>query len=251
MLKKWLLALCFFLIPASIIYGENVPLVTGEWPPYTSEEMEGYGFAAAIVSAVFEEMGEQAEYTFYPWRRCFEMVKKGKAWAAFPYSYTKGRAQDVLFSDPIASTNTYFFYYHKTGTRPNYTINSLDDLTQYKIGGSIGYFYEDAFKKAGLDVNYSIDEVTALKKLINGKIDLLPVNQSVAWYLINTHFPEEAEYFGVVDIPYQRGEVYLVASRQYPDSEALLERFNRALRTLRENGAYKAIVTQHGLRISE
>jgi polar amino acid transport system substrate-binding protein len=35
-----------------------------------------------------------------------------------------------------------------------YEYETLEDLRPYKLGGVIGYFYEDLFNKAGLEVDY-------------------------------------------------------------------------------------------------
>jgi polar amino acid transport system substrate-binding protein len=39
-------------------------------------------------------------------------------------------------------------------TRRLYEYETLEDLRPYKLGGVIGYFYEDLFNKAGLEVDY-------------------------------------------------------------------------------------------------
>jgi len=44
----------------------EVVLATGEWPPYTSEHMKGYGIFTEIVAAVFSEMGVKPVYHFNP-----------------------------------------------------------------------------------------------------------------------------------------------------------------------------------------
>jgi len=96
MRKVFGFALVIFLISAHAS-ADTVTLVTGEWVPYTSEKMEGYGFITEIVSEVFKEMGAEAEYKFYPWRRCYHLVKSGKVWGAFPYSHTEERQRRFCF----------------------------------------------------------------------------------------------------------------------------------------------------------
>ncbi len=63
------------LLGATPVWAEKITLVTGEFPPYTSKTLEHRGFSTEIVSAVFQEMGKEVEYKFYPWRRCEDLVQ--------------------------------------------------------------------------------------------------------------------------------------------------------------------------------
>ncbi len=172
------------------------------------------------------------------------MIKKGKAWAIFPYFYTEERTKHVFYSDALFSGQTKFFYYKKT---KNYAYGTLDDLKQYKVGGIIDYFYEEDFKQAGLQVNYSVDELSSFKKLMSGKTELSPLDEVVGWQLIHTNFPEESHNFGVLEKPLHVADLHLLASKKYSGSEALLEQFNVALSTLRNNGTYAAVLSKYGI----
>ncbi|MCK5673052.1 MAG: transporter substrate-binding domain-containing protein, partial [Spirochaetales bacterium] len=110
MKKIAILLLCLLFIIVNV-HSDEIPMATGEWTPYTSESMEHYGFFTQIVTEVFKEMGVEYKYVFYPWRRCYDSVLNSSVWAAFPYSYTEERAQDVMFSDAIAYSSTKLFYY--------------------------------------------------------------------------------------------------------------------------------------------
>ena len=141
-MKRIILAglLIAFLLGVGNIGAETVKLATGEWTPYTSSNLEGYGFFTKIVTVVLKEMGVEADYVFYPWRRCYNSVLKGRVWAAFPYSYTESRAEQVLYSDAISFSVTRFFYYKKAAEAKSYIFNSLNNLRSYKLGGVKGYF---------------------------------------------------------------------------------------------------------------
>ncbi len=225
-------------------YAEKITLVTGEWPPYTSEHLENYGAITEIISIAFQEIGQEIEYKFYPWRRGFDLVKKGKAWAIFPYFYTEERTKHVFYSDTLFSGRTKFFYYKK---KKDYTFDTLDDLKNYKVGGIIGYFYEKDFKKAGLQINYSVDEFSSFKKLMSGRTELSPLDEVVGWQLITIHFPEERHNFGVLDKPLHVGGLHLLASKKYSGSKELLEQFDAALRKLKNNGTYDTILSKYGI----
>lgn len=230
------LTILLMLLFASISSAQNITLATGEWTPYTSAKLDGYGDFTKRVTIVFREMGEKPDYLFYPWRRCFDSVVKARVWAAFPYSPTEERAEKVWFSDPISCSKTVLFRYDDNNASKNYHFSSLEDLKSYKVGGVTGYFYEDSFKKAGIIVDYVNKEINAIEKLKLGRIDLMPVNEKVGWNLINTQFPDDAHKFRTLPQPLSVNALHLIVSKDYPGSKKLLDRFNEALNRCIENG---------------
>jgi polar amino acid transport system substrate-binding protein len=212
-------------------HAEKIKMATGEWMPFTSEKMEDFGDFTRSVTLVFREMGLEPEYVFYPWRRCYDSVIKGKVWAAFPYSYTERRAEEVWFTNPLSYSKTLFFYYSRgDSSKKDYAFRSLEDLKSYRIGGVTGYFYEDSFEKAGLNVDYVNKEISGLEKLMKGRIDLMPMNDLVGWRFIRAHFPDDADHFKTLPKPLSIDPLHLIVSRAYPQSKELLHRFNSALK---------------------
>lgn len=240
MLKERMFTSLFIILPmlfcTPVCQARHISLATGEWIPYTSASMEGYGEFTEAITIVFKEMGMEPDYRFYPWRRCFDAVLKGRVWAAFPYSFTDKRAKKVWFSEPISCSKTVFFYYDGGNSPKSYYFKSLEDLKSYKIGGVIGYFYEEAFKKAGLNVDYVNKEINAIEKLKIGRIDLMPVNERVGWNLIHTHFPDDSDRFKTLDKPISINPLRLIISKDYPESKKLLNRFHQALKKCIEKG---------------
>ncbi len=84
----------------------------------------------------------------------------------------------MLFSDTIAYSTSKFFFYSKNRPRDSYHYETLEDLRAYKLGGIIGYFYEEIFSEAGLDVDYVTKEQQAIEKLKRGRIELLPLRRA-------------------------------------------------------------------------
>jgi polar amino acid transport system substrate-binding protein len=233
-----LITLMIFLF-APMSKAQSIPMATGEWAPFTSENMKDYGEFTKNVTIVFKEMGVEPDYLFYPWRRCFDSVIKGRVWAAFPYSYTKKRAGKVWFTNKLSCSKTVFFYYFQGKSPKKYHYNSLEDLNSYRIGGVTGYFYEELFKDADLKVDYVNKEINAMEKLKIGRIDLMPVNELVGWNLIKTHFPHDAHNFKTLTKPLNIMPLHLIVSKDYPESRKLFDRFNQALQRCLEKGLIK------------
>jgi polar amino acid transport system substrate-binding protein len=198
--------------------------------------MAGKGEFTKKVSMVLAEMGQEGNYRFYPWTRCFDAVVKGRVWAAFPYAYTEERAEKVWYTEPLAVDRVVFFYYEPPGRSRSITIDKIEDLKAYRVGGVTGYYYEPIFRKHGVKVDYTSSEVQGLEKLVRGRIDVMPNSELVGWDLIQRHFPDKVENFKVVDYTFSVNKLGLIVSRKYPGSKKLLKSFNAALDRCRNQG---------------
>ncbi len=224
-----------------------IKFATGEYSPYVSKELAGYGMVTEIISAVVLAMGYKPEYLFYPWKRCEAAVKHGSVWASFPYGYTEDRAKQFLYSDEFMVTTDRFFYYKKQNKK-KIVWDKLEDLMPYKIGGVLGYFYEKEFKQAGLTVYYSYTEKDALKLLRLGRVDLIPLDELLGWDLIAKYYPQEIENFGVLEKAYLTSGNYLIVSKKYPNSRELLKRFNEEFKKIKGSGFVEQVFQKYKLK---
>ncbi|MBI3161324.1 MAG: transporter substrate-binding domain-containing protein [Chloroflexi bacterium] len=232
---------------ASAVEEPAVILTTGEWQPYTSETMENYGAFTEIVSAVFKEMGVPVKYVFYPWKRAEEEVKNGKAFATFPYIETEERLQEYDFSDPVFVSTGRFFYMPERQKNP-VIYETLADLQAYRVGGVLGYWYEKPFAEAGLKTDYVSSDETNIQKLYLGRVDLAASEELVGWALIQKLYPQEANRFAVAEKALNEDPLRLLVSRSYPDSAALLQKFNAALKEVEAKGIIAQILLRYGIK---
>ncbi|MBF0230104.1 MAG: amino acid ABC transporter substrate-binding protein [Desulfamplus sp.] len=245
-MKKIILLVALVFLSANICSAAKVILVTGEWPPYTSEKMEGYGFLSEIVSAVFKEAGVEIEYQFYPWLRCERNIKDGKVYAAFPYIITDERKAIYDFSDPLAKSTGRFFYL-KSNIKSDVVWEKYEDLKRYKIGGTAGYWCVKAFEDVGIKLDLAASDELSMKKLKGGRFDLLPADELVGWSIIKTLFPADINNFAVVEKPLNNDELRLMVSKTYPDAAVITKKVNEALQRIKANGVYSAILKKYNI----
>jgi polar amino acid transport system substrate-binding protein len=226
-------------------------IATSDYPPYVSERPED-SFLTAIFHAVGKEMGVIFTFTFLPWKRCEIAVENLDAWGAIPYSRTPEREKIFYFSDYLYVGQTLFFAYSPEGRKPQIPYTKLTDLKSYRIGGVIGYYYESWFRDAGLNVEYVASEEQNFRKLQRGRIDLFPVGEGTGWYRIKELFPpEEVEKFFTLSKPLRAGGGdFLMTSKEYPESQTLLNRFNAALKTIKDTGVYQQILDRYGIVVT-
>ncbi len=211
----------------------RILIVTGEYPPYVSEELKNQGFLAEIIENTLKNCDFDYEIKFYPWARCREMVKKGLAWASFPYSDSETNKETYLFSDKIYSAEHRFYYRadNKKFLQNTQQFDSISDFTGFVFGGANGYWYGSRkdIMKLGVKAEWAKDTDALLKMLYAGRIDFMIEDEMVCEDAIHRLFPEDADAFATLGTEAKQMDYYLLASKNYPNSGKLLEQFNEEL----------------------
>lgn len=231
------------------VESDKVILVIDEWAPYTSENMESYGIAAQIVSEAMEAAELEFEFQFRPWARAMEMVKFGDAWGSFPWFYTEERSVEYLYSEPVIQVNSVIFYKKDNPKFKNSLpkFGSLYDLKEYKFGGVFGYFYEKKFEENGFNYDLSSSLESAFKLLDTGKVDIINEDEAVGNYTISKTFPGKEAEFDRLEKLISTEQMYMVVNKTQANSAEILEKFNKGLKIIRENGVYDEILNSNNL----
>ncbi len=238
MLKIMLAALALALLPASLFAQDSIRITNGEWPPYLSEKLKHSGVISHVVTEAFAAESIKVNYGFFPWKRAFKNAQNGNWDASVVWSKNAEREKTFLYSDPIFSTETVFFFLKKKAVEFT-TLEALGEK-DLRLGATIGYSYTPEFEvleKAGsLRVTRVVKDEQSLRKLLKGRLDLFIVEKNVGLTLINQLFTEaEAATFGytkaVADRPY-----FLIISKKCPNAKQLLQKFNAGLKKLNAAG---------------
>lgn len=241
--------LIFIFMALSIVLNaqNTIKMATGEYEPYTSSEMSGGGFFTEIVTAACEEVNVKVEYDFYPWKRCEKLLETGGVFAIFPYVKTEEREKNFLFTDVVThSTGKFFYLKSKFPSGIKYT--DLKDLKKYTIGGTLGYWYEDLFKKNNLNVEYVSEDLLNIKKLEQGRIDLIVADELMGWRLIQSTFKNKQNEFATLEKPLNQSDFFMMVSKKYPNSNSILKKINDGLAIIKKNGVYKKILKKYGIK---
>ncbi|MHC1728271.1 MAG: substrate-binding periplasmic protein [Syntrophobacteraceae bacterium] len=245
-LRVLILSLCVIGFSCKGLAVTTLVIATGEHPPYVSENQKE-SFMTEVLHEVAHEMGVRFEFRFMPWKRCELAVEKLEAWGAIPYVITPEREKKFDFSERLYNKQSKFFFYSRSGTYKQIPYADLSDLKGYRIGGVRGYYYEQAFLEAGLDVEYVTAEELNFRKLQAGRVDLIPAEVVLGFHIIRKLFPLEVGNFFTLSKPLDASGNYLMTSKQYPDSQNLLTKFNVALKKIKGNGVYQRILDKHAV----
>ena len=224
----------------------KVLLVTGEYPPYTSEKLPHGGFFTQIVSAVLKDMGVEYEIRFYPWHRCEEMIQNGQAWASFPYANTTQKASKYLLSAPVLSARHKYFYLkdNQKIAQKEGEPKALPDFKDCVFGGANGYWYGSKADLTALGltkVQWAEDPYGLVRMLYNGRIEVFAEDELVGRDVIHRLYQGEEDKFATLSNNAITWEYLLIVSKDYPRSEELLIKFNDSLKKLKENGRLNEI----------
>lgn len=233
----------FLTITFALFAGEKIQIVTGEYFPYSTEKGINKGILVEVINEIEKRTGLDFEIKFYPWKRCEELVKKGEAFGAFPYIVTEERNKIFYFSEPLIKSIGKFFYLKDKIKSPSWS--SYDNLMNYTIGGTLGYWYEIPFRENNLKVDYSPDDDTSLKKLYTGRVNILAIEELVGWALIKKYYPTEIEKFETMEKNLNESDLHLMISKVYPMSKTLRDKFNSGLKEIKADGTFDKIVNKY------
>jgi len=223
---------------------QKLIVTSGEWKPYVSEDLEGYGFSTEILREAFSEVGIEIEVELYPWVRAVEVVKNNEAFGTYPWSNRGEREKDYFFSDSMFQSTLKFLYLEGNEKVPK-TYDELEELSDLKIGGVAGYYYVDELENHGLTIDISTSESDSIKKLYNGRYDIVPVDVLNTSILIEEIYPDEIEKFKYMEPPQDILDMRLMVGKSYPEAEKLLELFNKGLKEIKENNKWEEILEKH------
>ncbi len=237
-------AMVFFLAvtAAGMSAAESVTIVSEAWPPYLMEENgEPSGVDYEVMEAVFDRMGVDMEFEFYPWNRCMEMLKSGSADGILAVGYNEERAEFLYYPEEPVSVSANILLYDKF---KGSNAQSLEDLSGKTVGVTPGYSYDDDFDAAE---NFKRDETQSftsnIRKLLAGRIDYFIVDEAVGLY--KTSEMGVAGRVNVADLRYPGGGNF-VAFSQAATEESLASRFGAELEAFKETPKYEDILMKYG-----
>ncbi len=215
---------------------DTIRLTNGEWPPYLSERLPHYGIASRITTAAFELSGIQVQYGFFLWKRAYDQAKVGRWDGSIGWSKNKEREQHFYISDPIFKFDYVFFHLRSF----DFDWQTLDDLADISVGGTLSYNYGDAVHHAEANGTLKLHRVAKdelnFRKLIKGKIDLFLQDRLVGYSMLREEFADFAQQVTHHPRPVVTHFGHLLLSKKLPENQQRLQLFNKGLRQLRQSG---------------
>lgn len=154
---------------------QTLDVALGEYPPYNSEILPGYGSISKKFTKIAQKMGYEVKYHFMPWARAMKTVEQGQMPVSIEWAKVPEREAKVLFpQNPIDIQYNAAFYSQKKYPNGLPTpIQSFEEMKPYTLVGILGYWYIPRMEKLGFDLHLVGDTKLALRMLKLGRRDLL------------------------------------------------------------------------------
>ena len=240
------MSLILFLLVAlagtsGLSHAREVTMLTLNWAPHYGEDLPEQGLTTALVKAAFRAGGHNAEVQFVPWSRALKEVEEGKADVVMGAYYNEERTTRYIYSDVIYHLNIGLI------ARPGLdktSYESLRELAGYSIGVSRGFANSEEFDAAQyLNKEVASTPLLNIRKLFRGRIDMAVMNFDLFRYEVR----KEGYCLGnvsFVEPPLSTEGLYVMASRNIADGDALMQDFNRGLQIIRQSGEFDRIVNR-------
>lgn len=219
-------------------------VVTSDYPPYEYlEDGEVRGTHTDTIRQVLSAMGYLPDIRILPWARAEASARAGTFDMIYSRTYSRDRARHYHFTAPLSQARDVFFALKGRDLQ----WQELDDLAGLRIGLSAAYSYAPEFMEWLAEGNARVTqisqvspELTGLRMIAFGRIDLFICEETVCSYIIEEHLSEYPELSDVTalsgTVGVKRG-FRAAFSRQHPRGEALRDEFNQALNDLRSTNS--------------
>lgn len=211
----------------------TVRLATGEsYKPAIDFQKPGGGPLVENVRRVFQDMGLAPKIEPMPWKRAYLETQRAAYLASFPWYKDNEREKDFYFSDPLFVKPTVAVL-RKSLHIPRLTVGSVAQrITCDTLGSTI---WNQLKAMAQVKIVYVNDPAQCQQMLSNGRIDFMMMH------------PEQAQDYT------QRGHTvveddlelsfngYLIISRQEPQGEDIIRRFNLSMKKLIEQKSWQPV----------
>jgi polar amino acid transport system substrate-binding protein len=217
--------------PASLL---KLRLVSSRFPPFT-DTPEGTHLALDLVASALARVGYEASTQIVPAASLDSELREGRFDGSAALWLSEERQEFLLYSNPYLENRLLL-----VGPKGSaVSAQSLLELKGKKVGVVEGYAYGDeieASKDPVLVRGVSTEE--NLRSLLRGELDYVLAEALTVHHLLE-HSPKQArERLEVSPHALVRRSLHLAVRKDYPDAQAIIERFNQELKGMLHEGAY-------------
>lgn len=236
-MKTLLLTLCLSLAPLSAPLAETLHFVTEEYAPFNyTKDGKITGIAVDQVKAITKAAGIDYKLEIMPWARAFAMAESQPMHCVFTTGYNRARADRFLWVNPLLKDEMVLLK-RKDGSKGPETLSAALGM---KAGSQRGDFAVEALEDLGFkDIDLAADIDISVRKLLSGRIDLMPTSIKTYENLAQQGQPVEKAML-------MAGQTYGIACHKDTPPD-LVKRLQTELDKLILSGEQDRIFTAYGL----
>lgn len=234
-MKIWIVFASFFL--ASVAHAQSLKLVTEEYPPFSYRESGVYkGSSIDQVELLMKDADIDYSIEMMPWARALMLAETQDMTCVFTTVHSEERDKRFKWVEPLLIDRTVLIGKSGSKIRPA----TIEDATKFVVGTQRDDFAADLLKArhfAKVDLASALD--LTLKKLLNGRIDLMPISEKYFSKL-------KREGVAVDRILLLAEQINSIAcNKSVPDRD--IARMQASLKKLIDDGTQEALFRKYGL----
>jgi len=212
---------------------DKIILATLDWEPYIGRQMKNQGYLAVLVRQAFELSDIDVEIQFHQWSRVIGLAKKGRVDGYFPEYYAHSITSYARFSDPIPAGPLGLFSRNELKIK----FTTLEDLRGYRIGIVKGYVNSREFDRTNfLDKHPVKDDLSNLRLLLAGRVDLMVADKYVGFHLLKRHMAKKMADIKFLPTILEQKDIFVCISTKGHRAHIFLDTFNKGLRQMKTDG---------------
>ena len=246
-----------FLLAVFVVTGtafaQKLTIYTEEVAPYNfTEGNKIVGVSTEVVEAVMNKAGLDYEMVSYPWARTYKLATERPNSLIFSISRRPKRETTFKWIGVIVPSRHSVF---ALKSRTDIKIENIGDLRKYTIGTTLGdaretYLLENGFKISDLQrVAGKTANLQNYKKLKLGRIDLWPMSEAIAYYIVRKSGDDPDRQIRKVYLfeEMSKGGYYIASSLQTSDD--IVKTIRETLEKFKKTTEYQQIVEKWDLDV--
>ncbi|MCP4577396.1 MAG: amino acid ABC transporter substrate-binding protein [Deltaproteobacteria bacterium] len=255
-LKHFIILSVFILMPATA-FPDTILLKSDIWCPYNcASDAELPGYTIEVAKRIFEKAGHKLEYEIAPWSRSIKLVKEGHATAIV--GVTRNEAPELIFPEQEFGISVIHFFKRKgfpwnfAGVASLETVK-LGIMADYEYGNDLDAYFEKNGNTDKIQIIRAKEPlVLNIRKLLKGRIDVIPEDKSVFIETANSiGVLEKIESAGIDPINSKEGldeaRLYMAFSPRNPKSKEYAKLISIGIEQMRLSGELGEILAKYGL----
>ncbi len=233
-----------------VLLCQVITIVTEDYPPYNYTKNDKItGVSTEVVEAVLKETGMKGEFKVYPWKRSYTLAETEENVLIYSIGRNKERETKFKWVGVIAPYDVYMF---SLLSRNDIKISNIEEGMKYKTGTTASDARETYLIGKGFKIGEQIDNTATnpsnLEKLLVKRIDLWPIAELVAYYLVEEKGlkPDKVlrKSYHITDL--SSDGLYLAFSKS--TSDEIVQRFRDSLNKIKKNGTYSKILKKYNIK---
>ncbi|MGV8938884.1 MAG: substrate-binding periplasmic protein [Allorhizobium sp.] len=235
------IALLAFLGMVSAAQAQPIVFTTEDYPPYNFREGTGYsGVGYEQVIAIMQGLDTEYTVDMMPWARAIALAETSPMHCVFTTAHIAEREGRFKWVEPLAIDRNVMISSQASGIK----VRNIAEARRYTVGTQRDDYTQALLERNGFPkIDLATDLNLTLKKLLSGRIDLMPISEKYYYELRQQGNPLESQFI----LSEQKFSV--ACNRDFPDD--ILSQMQAGLDRLIKDGTQAALLKKYDMAPAE